>query len=84
MENNRGTFALTEKGSLVKSIDRRLKEQLDQRINLILQAIKCYSLAGITKTEKAEQDRTAILLGIHSEQEFVDGIETVYQALLQM
>ena len=51
---------------------------------MILQAIKCYSLAGITKTENAVEEREAILFRIREEQEFVEGIETVYQALLKM
>lgn len=83
LKNNCGAFALTEKGSLVRLVDRKLKEQLNDRVSLILQEIKCYSLAGITKTEKAQYERMHILGKIREEQTFVDGIVTVYQALLQ-
>jgi len=54
-------FIFTEKGALIESIDNRLRTQLNARISLILQAIKNYSLTGITKTEKAQQERLAIL-----------------------
>ena len=43
IENSRGVFALTEKGSLVRSIDRRLKAQVSDKISLILSALKSYS-----------------------------------------
>jgi len=41
-------------------------------------------LTGITQTDKAQQERNAILQRIREEQDFVEGIETVYKGLLQM
>lgn len=49
-----------------------------------MQAIKSYSVTGIIKTERAELERKAILSKIQEEQDFVDGIEAVYKALLKM
>ena len=59
------------------------------KISTILQAINNLSsnlAAGNTKVtqQRAEFEQNGILACIRREQEFIDGMETVYRALLQM
>ena len=51
---------------------------------MILQAINNYSFKGVLLEERAELEKQGILQRVREEQAFVDGIETVYRALLQM
>ena len=64
-------------------IEARLRSQLNDRIRVILQALKNYSLNGIIDNEKVRHEKLAILQRIGEEQEFLDGIETVFRALLE-
>ena len=60
-----------------------MRSQLSERLSLILQAINNYNQNSISGTERANQERQAILVRIRQEQDFVDGIENLYQAILQ-
>ena len=75
-------FVLTEKGTLKLEVDECLRMQLTKRLSLILQAINSCSLNRVADTWQAKHERQAILLRIADEREYLDGIEAVYQALL--
>ena len=77
-------FQFTEKGALKNALDLRLQAQLTDRLSQILQALNHYSSKGNILDNGAEVEKRAILFKIREEQEFVNGIETVYRALLQM
>jgi len=63
-------------------LDQRLRQQLTERISLILQAVNSFGFGGIAETLKANQERGAILAHIAEELDYLEGIETVYRALL--
>lgn len=77
-------FHFTEKGALKNSLDLRLQEQLTVRIRRILQALNHYSSKGARADEEDPSEQRGILRRIREEHDFVDGIEAVYQALMQM
>ena len=63
--------------------------QLTERLTLILQAIKNYSVQwafniGSEEDGQKTSDQRIILRKLHEEHEFVNGIDVVYRALLQM
>lgn len=82
-DENQQNFVFTEKGALTQSLNDRLSYQIEDRLRLLLQAIKSFSVCGMSGTELTMRERNAILSKIREESEFVDGVEVVYQALLQ-
>ena len=63
-------------------LDSRLRQQLDDRISLILQATNNYNLNGLTETQQAQFEKQTILQKVGQEIEYLDGVEVVYRSLL--
>ena len=64
------------------AIDDELRTQLSDRLRVILQAINSFASGGISQTSRAQQEKRAIIQHIRQEQDFLDGIEQVYRALI--
>lgn len=64
-------------------LHKRLQQQ-QARLSVLLQAVNNFNLRGRSYTVSSTAKQTAILEHVQSEKEFVAGIDSVFQAVIQM